>query len=122
MSIHQWAKEAPIVLSRFNESFVMRQSSRNIDFLIPNTESIITARWSPGWLGSVHKIEILKGSKTIANISLPFLPSGTAQIQFLTGNTPEIISIKPLGFINIDKWFVYDSVPYLLHDKGLYFV
>jgi hypothetical protein len=114
MSIYQWAKGAQLALSQFTptESFVLKQSYPNIYLSAPDQkaldqESFIIVRW----LGP-RKIEILEDFSTVADIALPLLPCGTAQIQFPTQPTHEL-SIKPLRLINVDKWFVYNSNPYL---------
>jgi hypothetical protein len=112
MSIYQQSKETQPALFQFNESFVVEQSSRNIDFSTCNQGIVITARWR----GS-HRIEILenKNCRTVADITLPLLPLGTAQIQFPQLSTADAdeLSIKPLGFIGVDKSFVYKDTEYL---------
>lgn len=107
---YQWIKKAQPDLAPFipNKSFYLSRPSQNIHFSAIDEKCPITIAWT-----SSRKLDVLKDFTSLAQISLPLLPSGTAQIQISQPDKADTVSLRPLGLINIDKWFVYDSAPYV---------
>jgi hypothetical protein len=109
MSLDQWSKEAQFSPSQSNEGYFLKLFPRYIEISAFDRENIIARRQR------LRNIEILDDYSLVANITLPLLPLGTAQVQFPPNSIPdaEDISIKPLGLLSVDKSFMYKRNQYL---------